>query len=268
MCGRYVTVTKIKAIEKRFQVECKDSSPFQMNTNVSHGEYAPVITNEKPDELQFFQFGFTPFWAKKQFYVVNARGEGDFNKEDEMAYSGAQGIIHKPMFRKAIRSQRCLVVADAFLEGPKKEKLSKPYLVYLQNGKRPFAFAGIWDKWVNESTGEVINSFAVITTVANELMQRIGHHRSPVILPRTYEQAWLSNDLPLSEVTSMLKPFPARSMNAYPIAADIKSPRANGIELLEPIGQRVYKEYDYYIYEDFKLQGMGASPSRVRKQND
>ncbi len=268
MCGRYVTISKIKAIEKRFQVSCADHEAYKLSTNVSPGDLAPVITGDKPGELQFFQFGFTPSWAKKQFYVINARSEGDFNKENNPKYHGAMGIIHKPMFRKAIRSQRCLVIADAFYEGPEKEKLSKPYLVYLQNGKRPFSFAGIWDQWVNEATGEVINSFAIITTQANELMEWIGHHRSPVILPRTYEQAWLSGELPLSEVSSMLKPYPARKMNAYPVDKAMKHPRADGIELLKPIGQRIYKEYDYFLYEDFQLQGMGYSRAKERRQRE
>ena len=42
-----------------------------------------------------FQFGFTPFWAKKKMYVVNARSEGDYNKENDPLYTGAKGIITK-----------------------------------------------------------------------------------------------------------------------------------------------------------------------------
>ena len=232
---------------------------FTSNTNVSHGEKAPVITNEAPAELQFFQFGFTPFWAQKQFYMINARAEGDHNKEDNPAYTGMRGIINKPMFRKSIRSKRCLVVADAFIEGPKKEKLSKPFVVYLKDKVRPFAMAGIWDEWVNQQTGEVIKSFAVITTVSNDLLQRVGHHRSPVVLRPEQERAWLDTELPLSEVTAMLDPYDASLMNAYPIDPAIKNPRANGMDLIKPVGERIYKEYEYEIYEEVKLFGMGES---------
>ena len=145
MCGRYTTVTKIKAIEKRFNVRAAQPQLYTPNTNVSHGEYAPVVTGNRPHELQFFQFGFTPSWAKKQFYMINARAEGDHNKSDDPKYSGERGIINKPMFRQAIRSQRCLVIADCFIEGPKDEKLNRPYVVYMRNGAHPFAMAGIWD---------------------------------------------------------------------------------------------------------------------------
>ena len=30
--------------------------------NISPGKYAPVITNDKPKELQLFQFGLTPYF--------------------------------------------------------------------------------------------------------------------------------------------------------------------------------------------------------------
>lgn len=268
MCGRYVTVTKIKEIEKRFNVTAPDPAVYLPNTNISHGQLAPVITNQKPGELQFFQFGFTPSWGKKNFYMVNARAEGDHNREDDPTYCGMMGISQKPMFRKAIRSQRCLVVADCFIEGPKQEKLNKPYVVYLRNGERPFAMAGIWDEWVNTNTGEVVYSFAIITTVANQLLQKIGHHRSPVILPREHEADWLDPNLELAEVLQLLRPYPASHMNAYPIDPAIKNPRANGIHLLQPIGERVNKEYDYEIYNEIQMFGMGESPARNRRKNE
>ena len=268
MCGRYVTISKLKAVEKRFNVTTPQPDLYTPNTNVSVGEFAPVITNENPKELSFFKFGFTPMWAKKQMYLFNARAEGDHNKENDPRYHGAKGIINKPVFRKAIRSQRCLVVADAFIEGPQKEKLDKPYVIYMRKNQRPFAFAGIWDKWVNKDTGEEVDSFAIITTTANALIQRIGHHRSPVILQQDAEEAWLSDDLPLEDITSLLEPYPADELNAYPISPAIKSPKSNGIELLKPVGERVYKEYDFEIYKELTLEGMGTTQARKRRLDE
>jgi len=200
--------------------------------------------------------------------VINARSEGDFNKEDDTHYSGAMGIVNKPMFRKSIRDKRCLVVADAFIEGPKKERLDKPYVIYKKDGDRPFALAGIWDEWVNQDKGEIIKSFAVITTVSNSITQQIQHHRSPVILTREQESLWLDTKLPLADVTSMLKPYPGSELNAYPVSTDIKSPRNHGPELLKPVGERLKKEYDYVIYNELKLEGMGQTQARQRKNDE
>jgi putative SOS response-associated peptidase YedK len=259
MCGRYVLVQKIEVLEKRFNVKAPDDFGFKPSYNISPGNQAPVITSDNPRQLELLRFGLIPFWAKKPLALFNARSEGDHNPGDDPSYTGAKGIITKPSFRKPIRSQRCLVPADCFIEGTTKEKLSKPFVVYLKEGERPFAFAGIWDTWANPETGEITRSFAIITTVANSLLQMIPHHRSPVILPRHLEQAWLSDDLPLSDVTSMLKPYPADLMNAYPISPAIKNPRAEGPELLKPAGQRLTPEFDTRKTEDLRLQGMGMN---------
>jgi putative SOS response-associated peptidase YedK len=264
MCGRYVTITKIKEIEKRYRAETTHPELYQPSTNVSAGHHAPVITNENPREIKFFQFGFTPSWAKKNMYVINARSEGDLNPSDDPNYCGGKGIISKPMFRSSIRHKRCLIIADAFIEGPKQEKLSRPYCVYMRKGERPFSMAGIWDRWLNPESGEIVESFAIITAPANELMQKIGHHRSPVIVPQEKEQEWLCSTLELQEVTSFLSPYPAENLNAYPIGPAIKNPRENGLHLLKPLGDRVFKEYDYQIYEEIQLFGMGDSPARFR----
>lgn len=257
MCGRYVTVSTVQTIEKRFGVQTPHPEKHIPNTNVSPGESAPVIASNRPGELQYFTFGLTPSWAKKPMYLINARSEGDHNKDNDPGYTGARGIITKPSFRKAIRSQRCLVIADAFIEGPEKEKLNTPYCVYLRNKERPFAMAGIWDEWSHPETGEIIHSFAIVTTVANAVLQAIGHHRSPVILTRENERDWLNPELPLAEVTAMLNPFDAEKMNAYPIGPEIKSARNKGLSLLDPVGERIFPEADIHLKQETRLQGMG-----------
>jgi putative SOS response-associated peptidase YedK len=67
MCGRYVTVTKIKEIEKRFNAAAENPELYQPNTNISHGQKAPVVTASSPEKIQFFQFGFTPFLGEKEY---------------------------------------------------------------------------------------------------------------------------------------------------------------------------------------------------------
>ena len=186
-------MTKLKAIEKRFNVS--GNIQFEPNTNISNGELAPVITNENPDCLQLFQFGFTPFWSDKKTYVINARSEGDKNKKNDHYYTGSKEIIQKPMFRKSIRSKRCIIPADCFIEGPSTTKLNNPFVVYLTNKQRPFAFAGIWDEWIDKYTAEQTKSFVIIKTVANTLLQQIGHPRSPVILHPEEESVWLDSSL-------------------------------------------------------------------------
>lgn len=262
MCGRYIITQKVEVMEKRFGVKA-DFDRFDPNYNVSLGQYAPVITNKAPRKLQLYQFGLTPFWAKKQLYLINARSEGDRNKSNDPAYSGGKEIINKPAFRKAIRSQRCLVIADAFIEGSTDEGLDKPYLVYLKNKQRPFAFAGIWDVWFDEKQREEVFSFSIITSTANSLLQKIPHHRSPVILPKSLEYVWLSDRTSLSDISSMLHAYPSELMNAYPIDSAIKTAGLNSPDLIVPKGERLEVERMVKINQDIRLQGMGARRKRL-----
>jgi putative SOS response-associated peptidase YedK len=256
MCGRFVLVDKVEVIEKVFNAKLADeASLFSPNYNISVGQKSLVLTDEDPKHIQYFQFGFTPSWAKKQMYLFNARSEGDHNKENDPHFRGAKGIIEKPAFRNSIRSKRCLVIASAFIEGTINEGLDRPYLVHLK--KRPFAFAGIWDSWTNPENKEVIQSFSIITTSANELLQKIPHHRMPVILPDHAYHSWLNQNSTLSQITGLLVQYPSERMNAYPISPDIKSIKNNSKVLLNQLGEKLNPEYEIRSNKTLNEKGFG-----------
>ncbi|MCK9412119.1 MAG: SOS response-associated peptidase [Prolixibacteraceae bacterium] len=255
MCGRFVLIDKIETIEKTFNAKLAVHDLFSPNYNVSIGQKSLVVTNEDPKQLQYFQFGFTPSWAKKQMYLFNARAEGDHNKENDPGYHGAKGIIEKPAFRSSIRAKRCLIIASAFIEGTTNEGLDKPFLVHLN--KRPFAFAGLWDSWTNPDNQEVIQSFSIITTTANELLQKIPHHRMPVILPDHAYHTWLNQNSSLSQITELLVQYPAERMNAYPISPDIKDPKNNKKELLSQLGEKLNPEIEIRSFKTLQEKGFG-----------
>ena len=263
MCGRFVQIIDLELFIKRFGVKEPAEISIQSNFNVAPGDYAYVITDNKPDELQAFQFGLTPKWAKKKMYLINARAEGDFNKSNDTGYKGEMGIKNKPSFRTSIRSKRCLIIANGFFEGPEKEKLSKPFHIRKKNNE-VFCFAGIWDTWVDTTTGEVTNSFSIITTVSNSVTQEIGHPRSPVILAKADERKWLDDKLPLEEVLTLLKPYPGEELKAEAVSIKIKDPRNKSRDLLIPVEPGNTTEYGSVTKTDLKLEGMGRNK---RKEN-
>jgi len=266
MCGRFVQIINIELFVKRFGVKNPNEIVVQSNFNVSPGDYAYVLTSDKPDELQAFQFGLTPSWAKQKMYLINARSEGDNNKENDINYSGEMGIKSKPAFRVSIRSKRCLVIANGYIEGPQEQKLNKPYHIYKQN-QEVFAFAGIWDTWVDKQTGEVTNSFSIVTTVANSISQQIQHHRSPVVLNKEDENKWLDDSLPLEDVLGFLKPYKGDDFKADPISIRIKDPRNKNSDLLIPIDHEKTTEYASIVKKDLKLQGMGRNKRKDKPKD-
>ena len=248
MCGRATIITPAVDLEKRFNAAFIKSAALKENVNISAGNEIPVITSEQPNHIQLFTLGYTPHWAHKQTYMINARSEGSLNIENDPNYKGAMGIFNKPMFRHAIKSQRCLVLVDAFIEGPKQEKLNKPFIVYPNRDRGPFALAGIYDTWEHPLTGELHRTVAIITTAANRLTQRIEHHRAPVVLSKEDEE-----NISTAELSNMMQPFDSKGFNAYPISQKIKNPEANGLELLKPIGDKLFKDYDRCLYERLKF---------------
>lgn len=259
MCGRFILVQKLEKLEARFNVTAVPGLDFSPSYNISPGKTSLIITQDAPDKIMPAVFGLTPFWSDKAMYLFNARAEGDRNKENNSDFRGSKDIINKPAFRKPIRSQRCLIPADAFIEGTTDEGLSKPYLVYLKNKVRPFAFAGIYDDWKNPQTNEVVRSFSIITTTANSLMQKIPHHRSPIILPAYLEKRWISEKTALTDITDMLKPYDAELMNAYPIAESIKNPKNDSADLIKAVGDTLEPEIDVNIKNTLSNQGFGRN---------
>lgn len=239
MCGRYISVQKKETLEKIFDVEFKSDINYSANYNISVGDYAPVITNLEPGKIQMFRFGLNPAWLKKPRFIYNARAEGEHNELNEMKYYGVKGILTDANFSKPIRSQRCLVIADAYVESSLQFGYKKPYVVYLKKSRRPFTFAGIWDTWQNPETGEEIKSFSIITVPANELVRRIPNDRMPVILPKGKEKVWLDTGKSISEILRLLRTYPAYMMNAYPVTSQYKDTHVNGRWLLEPQGRRI-----------------------------
>lgn len=261
MCDRYILVTTGSAIETKFGLPTQPIV-FEPDYNISPGKYFPVITNDKPHEIQLFKFGLTPFWAGSEMNLYTARAEGDANKTDNPAFRGASGIIQKKAFRKPIRSQRCLVIASAFVVGTSNKALSNPYLVYLRNHQNPFAFAGIWDCWYNPVLHETVNSFSIITTSANNLIQQTGSSRMPVILSDNESKKWIHSETELSRITAMLNQYDSKLMNAYPISSRIINPDENDKLLLQPQGKKLLTEENTGVLP--KLETRGHSQPKKR----
>ena len=265
MCGRYIVVTKVKEIEKKWGLTAPAGFSFSPTANLSPGQLGLVVTQQSPRTLTTMRFGMTPHWSKDGKMFINARSEGDHNKENARDYHGAKGIIEKPSFRKPIRSQRCWVIADGFIEGPEKLALSRPYCVYPRKGDGPMLLAGVWDTF--QKGEEVVHSFAIVTTAANTVLQKIGHHRCPLILNNESAAVWIQEGASLSDVTACMQVPKDDVLNAYPISTEIKSPEVNGKELLKPIGERIVQEYDYEVYHDIEMFGMGEGRAKKRKDD-
>lgn len=217
MCGRYSFAIDDELIKERFGVTVR-SAIYKARYNCAPTQELAVISNDQPGELQFFHWGLIPFWAK------------DPSVGNRLINAKAETITEKPSFKNAFRRRRCLVPADGFYEW-KRNGTKIHYRIVLKNGA-PFAMAGIWEQW-DHGEGPPVFSFSIITTAPNELMAPI-HDRMPVILMPEEEQRWLS-DTDETNLISLLKPYPAERMTAFPVSNLVNSPGNDNPEVIKPL---------------------------------
>jgi putative SOS response-associated peptidase YedK len=146
----------------------------------------------------------------------------------------AERVASAPMFRGGYAKRRCIVPVDNFFEwikaqtkGPK-----QAYAIAMKDGE-PFALAGIWESWRPPDSDEIVRTFCIITTTANDLLAPI-HDRMPVILaPHSYDR-WLASIEP--DPRDLLVPYPGDPMLVWPISARVNKPDNDDAAILERVG--------------------------------
>lgn len=171
----------------------------------------PVITAEKPGEIQYMQWGFLP--SK----VNSADHAKEFLGQYNTLNAKAEGVESSKLYSESFQNRRCLVLCTGFFEWRKVKKEKVPYFISLKNDEM-FVFAGLWNRTINAS-GQPIDNYAIVTIEANELMATIHNEkkRMPLILSPDDAAKWLSSDLKTDELQPLIKPISSESMKAHTI---------------------------------------------------
>ena len=225
MCGRYNIIPDVKVWVTVFGLSEEVGKPISnlaLNYNVAPTQDVPIIRINKDSsqrELVLAHWGLIPFWAtdvKIGYRMINAR---------------AETVAEKPAFRAAFRKHRCLIPISGFYEWRKNGSAKQPYLIRMKD-ERPFALAGLWERWRNREDGTKLESCTIIVTGANQYITPI-HDRMPVILsPKNYSR-WLDPDA--EELNSLLTPCPNDWLHAYPVSTYVNIPRNNDARCIERV---------------------------------
>jgi putative SOS response-associated peptidase YedK len=223
MCGRFALYRSLEEIKEAFDIQ-QVNFALEPSYNVAPTQdVAVVVQREEGNTLETMRWGLIPFWAKDPSIgsrMINARSET---------------VHEKNSFKRPLKSQRCLIIADGFFEWQKTGQSKVPMFIQLKS-KRPFGFAGLYDVW-RSPEGEAITSCTIITTDANDFIRPI-HDRMPVILPKQGEGIWLNPAIQrIDELRSVLAPYPADEMEAYEVSRLVNSPSNNTPECIRPIAR-------------------------------
>jgi len=138
--------------------------------NIAPGQDIPAVTHNRKPQVESFapSGGAGALWAKK--------GASETRSSTREPRPWPR---NRPSARP-FRERRCLVPADGFYEWERQGRRKQPWHIRMREA-RPFAFAGLWDRW-QPAEGAPIETVTIVTTVPNTLRGRI-HDRMPVILP-------------------------------------------------------------------------------------
>lgn len=179
----------------------------------------PVMFSESPGRIGVAQWGLIPNWVKSRDQAhelwnqtLNAKGET---------------IFEKPSFRAPALTKKCCVLVNGFFEWHTSGKVKTPHFIYLKD-QEPFALGGLWEDWVDTTTGEIRRTCTIITTPANEMMSKIHNEklRMPLIIPAGDEQKWLST-VDAEETKKFIVPFDTTLMYAHPVSKLVNGRNGN-----------------------------------------
>lgn len=222
MCGRYTLSSPNDAVADLFEMpELPFLAPRYNVAPTQETAVVRVLKHGEPRQLDLLRWGLVPYWAK------------DLAIGNKMINARSESVAEKPAYKRSFRKQRCLVATDGFFEWKKAGKLKQPYHVRRQD-RRPFAFAGLWDRWKNPD-GKLIDTFTILTTSSNDLIRPL-HDRMPVILDRKDFSLWLDPEMndPV-RLQELLVPAPSEGMETVPVSRVVNSPANDGCDCIEPL---------------------------------
>jgi putative SOS response-associated peptidase YedK len=189
----------------------------------------PAVCSDKPSQIKLLKWGLIPSWTKgtDQAHLIRYK---TFNARSE-------SINTKASFSSSFRSKRCIVPVQGFYEWQHRGNEKIPWYIFL-NDNEIMSIAGIFDDWIEDTTGEVLTTFSLVTTEANELMAEIHNSgkRMPVILDKVSEKKWLDISISHDDALALLKPCPTDILKAYTIGPLVNSRTAerNTADIIKP----------------------------------
>lgn len=237
MCGRYASTKAAADVAEEFQaVDATGGAAPGPDYNVAPTkpvlavvERHPLIGRGRRDEgrtertVRVMRWGLVPSWAKDPSgaaRMINARSET---------------AEHKPSFRDALATRRCLLPADGWFEW-RRGGSKQPYFITRRGGsRRSLAIAGVWEFWRAPAGGGPLVTAAVLTTGARGRLADI-HDRMPLLLPTADWATWLDPDTgPPRELLRRPTDALIADLEVRPVSSEVNNVAHNGPELVAAV---------------------------------
>jgi len=188
-------------------------------------------------------WGFIPDYVNTYEDLKNMREGyvgvmGNYLAGKPMLNVRAEDMLDNEVFADAAMNRRCLVISTEFYETRHLPKIGKrgqllkatdpyPYRITIPDADY-FLMAAIYNPWVVPDSGEVVDTFAIVTTEANSLVSQIHNvkKRMPVVFTPGDKKAWqwTNPNLSAGKIKELSTyQFAGENMEAHPVAKDFLS---------------------------------------------
>ena len=218
MCTRYISPAA-GDIERHWQVGAGNAPPWVRDVFPRYAGPFIRAARDSTDyhrELVVGQWALVPWFAKAAklpYLTCNARSE-------EMATKASYKLPWA-------RAQRCIIPAQAFFEPNWESGKHVPWRFERADGA-PWSLAGLWNTWVDKTSGEVVESYTMLTINADThpLMKRMHKpdpklaadqqdKRSVVVIEPEDIDLWLTAPTPQAQL--LLRLAPVELFDAQPV---------------------------------------------------
>lgn len=218
MIDRYSLTTPATLLAERFSVEVP--THYKPRYNAAPTQLLPVITSSGSSGISWFYWGRPPHFAKSK------------NLAEKIINLSAETLRERPVLKKILMQNRCIIPADGFYVWKKVgKKTAIPHRI-TEVAQKPFSFAGLWEEFEDED-GSMVHAFTILTISSNELVLPLNEHM-PVIFDTVQEGIWLNTQSSEIELMNILKAYPANKMGIYTVSSLINNPTKDHPSLILP----------------------------------
>jgi len=224
-----VKVTSAQYIEFKAKEKKIEALDIELQNGFDYSDFPIIKPNKSVDwDVEMALWSFVPSWIRTKEQLTESR------KKFTTLNATAENLLESKMYRDAALNRRCLVLSSGFYEwrhykpeGAKKPN-TYPYYISIASDKEEtlFFMAGIYQPTVDFETGEQIDSFAIVTTKANALMEQIHNtkNRMPTILTKELAEEWISPNLTEERIKVIASyQYDSEEMIVHTIAKDFRT---------------------------------------------
>lgn len=194
MCAHFTLKAKATEIGNKFGIKVAEELSFDfLARGYIKTESAPIVIFDDGEMvLKNALFSLVPSWSNEfpcKFTTYNARLERLNPKSGKTEY-----IYQVPTWKESFNNaQTCLIPMSGAIESSYFGTQAGNMVKFFKKDESIFYCLGLYNNWLNKNTGEVKETFTLLTDNPYQFFFNSGHDRSILVINDSNHEQWLSD---------------------------------------------------------------------------